>query len=172
MSQHWYVAQTRPRQEAIAELNLQRQGYTCYLPRLATRKHLRGHWQNVIEPLFPGYLFVQLDVSQGHIAPVFSTRGLRTIVRFGTQYLPFDDAAVSYLQQQERQQQQAAATQELFRPGEELCILQGPFAGLKAVYQCSKGRDRVEILIQLLGSTQRLDIPQDQVCHYAQAAGL
>lgn len=171
MSQHWYVAQTRPRQEAIAELNLQRQGYACYLPRLTSRKRLRGHWQSVTEPLFPGYLFVQLDLSQGHIAPVFSTKGIRTMVRFGTQYLPFDDAAVIYLQQQERQQQQAAATQELFSVGEELRILQGPFAGLKAVYQCRKGSERVEILIQLLGSTQRLDIPQDQVCPYARASG-
>lgn len=166
---HWYVAQTRPRQEAIAELNLQRQGFSCYLPRLTQRKRVRGHWQAVTEPLFPGYIFVQMNLQSGHIAPLFSTKGIRTLVRFGPQYLPFDDSAVRYLQLQEKGKQDAADNSSLFQPGDALCILEGPFKGLSAVYQCSKARDRVEILVQLLGAPQLLVLPQDQVCSLAHA---
>jgi transcriptional antiterminator RfaH len=167
---HWYVAQTRPRQEGIAELNLQRQGYTCYLPRLTTRKRLRGHWQSVTEPLFPGYIFVRVDLGTGHIAPLFSTKGIRSLVRFGTCYLPFADTAVDYLQQQEQHQHKAATSSALFEPGEAVAILEGPFAGLNAVYKCTKPKDRVEILIQLLGTSQTLVIAQDQLSRVSAAA--
>lgn len=166
MSKHWYVAHTRPRQETIAELNLQRQGFQCYLPRLSVRRRVRGHWQSLLEPLFPGYLFVQLDLECGHVAPIASTRGLRALVRFGTQYLPFADDAVTWLRQQELQQQARATERELFSPGEALTLLEGPFAGLKAVYQCSRSQDRVELLIQILGAQHTLVVPQDQVRRY------
>ncbi|MCI0507213.1 MAG: transcription/translation regulatory transformer protein RfaH, partial [Gammaproteobacteria bacterium] len=31
---YWYTVHTKPRQEAIAEENLLRQGFTVYLPRM------------------------------------------------------------------------------------------------------------------------------------------
>ena len=49
----WYAVHARPRQEAVAELNLKRQGYRTYLPRILLRKRRRGKWARVVEPLFP-----------------------------------------------------------------------------------------------------------------------
>ena len=59
---HWYVIQTKPRQESVAIENLERQGYAAYCPKMAQakRRRQRQRWQKVIEPLFPRYLFVQL----------------------------------------------------------------------------------------------------------------
>ncbi|MEN9764019.1 MAG: transcription/translation regulatory transformer protein RfaH, partial [Pseudomonadota bacterium] len=37
----WYLVHTKPRQEDIALMNLERQGYTCYLPRLSVEKARR-----------------------------------------------------------------------------------------------------------------------------------
>lgn len=160
---HWYVAQTRPRQEAVAELNLQRQDFTCYLPRFTRRKRVRGHWQSVTEPLFPGYIFVHLDLNQGHIAPVFSTKGIKTLVRFGMHYLPFPDAGIDYLRQQEALQATAGESALPFREGDAVQILEGPLAGLKAVYQCTRGQDRVLVLIHILGADKRVEVPADSV---------
>lgn len=160
----WYVAQTRPRQEAVAELNLQRQGFSCYLPRLTRRKRLRGHWQDVIEVLFPGYIFVCLDLEQGHIAPLFSTRGIKSLVRFGMHYQPFPDHGIDWLRQQEALQAAAGAGKESpFRAGDEVQILEGPLAGLKAVFQCTKPRDRVMVLIHILGADKAVEVPLDSV---------
>ena len=159
----WYVAQTRPRQEAVAELNLQRQEFTCYLPRFARRKRVRGHWQSITEPLFPGYIFVQLDLGEGHIAPLFSTRGIKTLVRFGMHYQPFPDAGIDYLRQQESLQGDAGESALPFQEGDEIRILEGPLAGLKAIYQCTRGQDRVLVLIHILGADKRVEVPTDSV---------
>lgn len=161
----WYVAQTRPRQEAVAELNLQRQDFTCYLPRFTRRKRVRGHWQSVTEPLFPGYIFVNLDLTQGHIAPLFSTKGIKTLVRFGLQYQPFPDAGIDYLRQQEMLQTKTddEGLPLPFREGDAVRILDGPLAGLQGVYQCTRGQDRVLVLIHILGAEKPVEVPVDSV---------
>jgi len=60
MDAGWVVVQTKPRQEDTAFANLQQQGYSAYLPRLAVPRRRREQWVTVREPLFPGYLFVRL----------------------------------------------------------------------------------------------------------------
>ncbi len=60
----WYVVQTRPRDESTALFHLTRQGFEGYLPRfLKSRRHARKV-DVTPTPLFPGYLFVALDLAQ------------------------------------------------------------------------------------------------------------
>ena len=42
----WYVAYTRPRQEARAQENLQNQGFDCLLPTLAADRLRGGNWRS------------------------------------------------------------------------------------------------------------------------------
>jgi len=79
----WYVVATRPRQESVARDHLTRQGYSVLLPEISLKKRRQSRWVVVIEPLFPGYLFVQLAFGQDDTAPIRSTRGCRDLVRFG-----------------------------------------------------------------------------------------
>lgn len=58
---HWYLIHTKPRQEKCALENLERQGYACYLPMLPTEKLRQRILTIGEEPLFPRYLFIQLD---------------------------------------------------------------------------------------------------------------
>ena len=80
---YWYAVQTKPRQEAVAELHLQRQHFETYLPKILVRKHRRDKWTKVVEPLFPRYLFVRLDPDENSLSPVRSTKGVAGPVRFG-----------------------------------------------------------------------------------------
>ena len=50
----WYVVATKSRDEGIAKVNLERQGYLVFLPTISLKKRRRGHWTPVTEPLFPG----------------------------------------------------------------------------------------------------------------------
>ena len=54
---HWLLAYTKPRQEALAEENLRRQGFEVLCPQLRVQKLRRRKWTWVEEPLFPRYLF-------------------------------------------------------------------------------------------------------------------
>ena len=57
----WFVAQTSGRAEQRACDFLNQKAVTTYLPRLLVRRrHGSRRWQ-ALEPLFPGYLFVQFE---------------------------------------------------------------------------------------------------------------
>ena len=80
---HWCVVRTLARDEARAELNLARQGYHIFCPRI--RKQVR-HARKVswkAAPLFPGYLFVSIDPARTAWRSIQSTYGVAGLVRFG-----------------------------------------------------------------------------------------
>ena len=164
MDAGWFVVQTKPRQEDTALANLQQQGYTAWLPRLAVPRRRREQWVTVSEPLFPGYLFVQLTPGKDDPAPIRSTLGARGLVRFG-QYTPqVDDTLVAFFREHEHAQQADAPASTPFQPGNPVTILKGPFAGLHAVYEMSAASDRALLLISILGRETRLQCHINDIC--------
>jgi transcriptional antiterminator RfaH len=159
---NWYAVQTKPRQELTAEQNLQRQGFATYLPRIRLRKRKRNNWVDAVEPLFPRYLFIQVDPDQDSLAPVRSTLGVACLVRFGHLLRPVPDAVIYYLRQledPETQQRQADAWPH--QPGDTLEVLEGPFASLTGIYQMPLGEDRALLLIELLGRSNSVAVDKD-----------
>lgn len=147
-SRSWYLVHTKPRQEQIALTNLERQGYTCYLPQLRIEKIRRRAAEVAISPMFPRYLFIQLDASvHGKSwSPVRSTLGVSTLVHFGAQPARIDDALIAILRQRELGQ----SVEPLFQRDENVIIAYGPFAGIEAIFQSSDAMQRCIILLELL----------------------
>jgi transcriptional antiterminator RfaH len=79
----WYVVATKARDEEIAKVNLERQGYLVFLPTISLKKRRRGHWTPVTESLFPGYLFISLVFGDDDPTPIRSTVGCVGLVQFG-----------------------------------------------------------------------------------------
>ncbi len=152
----WYLIHTRPRQELIALENLERQGFSCYLPRLRFEKIRRRQLVAVDEPLFARYLFIRLASAGEGLswAPIRSTRGVAQLVRFGEHPARADDALVAHLQERER----GKPVEKLFLAGDKVTITQGPFAGLEAIYQSDDAQERSIILLEIMNRAARLRI--------------
>ena len=73
----WVVAQTKPRQENKAKINLNNQGYTCYLPIIERKKFLRDNWVTFKEVLFSNYIFIDLNSSK---TSLFSSSSLSLVI--------------------------------------------------------------------------------------------
>lgn len=160
----WYVVATKPRQEAVAEEHLMRQGYPTFLPTLRLRKRQRGKWQEVTEPTFPGYVFVGLEPGRDDMAPIRSTQGCRDLVRFGQQPAIVPEQIMQALRLSANTQlSPAEQRKDPFSSGDLVTIEEGPFEGLSAIYCMKKGADRVQLLISLLGGAQRVDIDINSV---------
>jgi transcriptional antiterminator RfaH len=160
----WLVVQTKPKQEDAAELNLSRQGYRVFLPKLQQRKRVRGKWQLVVSPLFPRYLFIDVDYGTDDLAPVRSTVGVFNLVRFGQDIIPVPDEVVEFLQVQ--QDPTLGAKNESDWPhkkGDKVEILQGPFAGLAGVFDMSKDEERAYLFIELLGRASRIVVERSMI---------
>ncbi len=146
----WYLVHTKARQEDTAITNLQRQNFRCYMPMLFMEKVRRGKPVVVAEPMFPSYVFVQLDTSgQGQSwSPIRSTLGVRELVKFGGHPPKVDAELINTLH--EREQMQQSNPQALFAAGDNVVITEGPFAGIEAIYQTTDAERRSMILLSML----------------------
>ncbi len=155
----WYAVHTKPRQEQRALVNLQQQGYGCFLPTLAIQKIRRGSLVTQSEPLFARYLFIELDSSQGGKSwgPIRSTLGVSRLVSFGAEPAKISSALINRLRQENESQQ--VKEQKLFDQGDEVQITEGAFAGLSAIFQMEDGENRAMVLIDILSKQCRLTVP-------------
>lgn len=144
----WYLVYTKPRQEGAALVNLERQGYQCYLPQLWIEKIRRRKAEIVTEAMFPRYLFVRLDTSASGLSwsPIRSTLGVSQLVHFGGRLAKVEDQLIDLL----RSREQVLPVNPLFRNGEAVVITDGPFAGLEAIYQTVDAERRSMILLEIL----------------------
>lgn len=159
----WYVIHTKPRQEARALLNLEKQGYTCFLPIMPVEKLLRGKLLVTEEPLFSRYLFIHLDSSRygQNWGLIRSTYGVSSLVTFGNNPAKVDETFI--LQLQAVQQAKNQTPTQYFNAGERVQINEGPFKGLEAIYQMTDGTHRAMILIELLGKMTKLKIAPENL---------
>jgi len=161
---HWYVVHTKPRQEILALENLERQSFETWLPLIKQNRRRRGKNVGCIEPLFPRYLFIKLDLGQDNISSIRSTFGVSKLVRFGEVPTPVPQGLVSTLKcQADPSTGLIRPAEEFFSEGTEVTILEGPFAGLNAIYQADCGEERSIVLLSLLGGVQQIHIGKEQL---------
>jgi transcriptional antiterminator RfaH len=147
--------------ETVAEINLQRQGYQVYYPRLSRPTRVRGHWADQITSLFPRYLFLRLSLGDQAMGPIRSTVGVANIVRFGCEYPVVPDAVVENLRVRADTQTglHRLHRDTPFEPGCHVRIVAGVFEGLEGVFQRESGVDRVMLLLGLLGRETLVQVP-------------
>lgn len=153
----WYLVHCKPRQDERAEEHLLRQGYACYRPRLQRERLVRGRRQSVVESLFPGYLFIQLN-PDSNWSPLRSTRGVNRLVRFGEYPLQVPSSLIDSLQERT-----PSEPQPLLQPGDRVRIVEGSFAELEAIFLSMDGEERVVLLMKLLNREHRLSLPLSSV---------
>jgi transcriptional antiterminator RfaH len=165
----WHVVSCKPRQEAVAEEQLRRQGFAVYLPRIATRQRRNGAWREGVQALFPRYLFLHVDRFQQNIAPIRSTRGAMGLVRFGGEPAVVPDEVVAAIRAREMAGSGGhyADPARQFRAGERVCVLDGPLAGLDGIFASDDGEARAVILMELLGQTNRVRVSRDWIAKAA-----
>lgn len=155
----WYVVNTQPNQERRAEENLRRQGFEPWGPHLRTmRRHARRS-EAVLVPMFPGYLFVRLDVEADRWRSVNGTFGVIRILCNGDAPIPVPDGLVEGLMARRDEAGVIVLPPRSFAEGEAVRVAAGPFADLEGLFQSMSGRDRVVLLFNLLGRKVRASVP-------------
>lgn len=156
----WYVVQTHATAEEKAVFNLKRQGYSAYLPKyLKKRSHARRiDW--VARPLFPCYLFVEMDVEEMQWQAIRSTIGVSHFICSGDFPAPVPDGIVEAIIAREDEKGHVDLAREgLFKKGQTVEIANGPMAETSAIFECVDDKDRVIVLMDLLGRQVRVRLP-------------
>jgi transcriptional antiterminator RfaH len=146
----WYLAHCRPREEDRALHNLNNQDIDAFYPFVEVQKLRRGRKVLRTEALFPGYLFIRVDLEVTSSTTISSTRGIRNLVRFGSHPCEVPAELVYELMCHCDSDELREKLSDLPKCGDRVRISEGPFAGLEAIYQEADGDTRAILLLTLL----------------------
>jgi transcription elongation factor/antiterminator RfaH len=148
--ERWYVAYTRPRCEARAQVQLENQGFRTFLPRRQqTVRHARK-MTSVLAPFFPRYLFVVLDLTRHRWRSVSSTVGVASLVMQCDLPHPVPRGIVETLVASSDALGLLQLRQQL-RVGGAVRMAAGPFAERLAILDRLDDSGRVRVLLDILG---------------------
>ena len=159
----WYAVQCLSRREATASAHLQNQDFQVFLPRRQkTRRHARKI-DVVLAPFFPGYLFVQLDLTRHQWRSVNGTRGVGRLVMQGDAPAPAPRGVIEALRDACDENGILRLLCDELKPGQSVRILTGAFADFVGEIDRLDDAGRVRVLLDIMGGGVPVMLPKDNV---------
>jgi len=160
----WFVAHTRPHAEAKATAHLARQGFQTYFPRYLKRRRHARKIETVAAPLFPRYLFVAVDMSVQRWRSIYSTVGVARLVSNGDEPTPVPDGIVeAFKGREDANGFIKLESRPPFRAGDKIRVLDGAFSSCLGLFEGMAERERIAILLDLLGRKVRVVLDADLI---------
>ena len=150
----WAVAQTEHQREKTAKRFLEDDGYTVFLPLTYT-----GQLRQRLTPLFPSYLFVEIET---RFYSIEHTVGVIQLLKSGDAPAAVPEKEIRKLKRQQRDGVIRLPRRET-EIGDAFRVLRGPFEGFDGLYDGLSGADRVWILLNLLGAQRRTEFQKQDV---------
>jgi transcriptional antiterminator RfaH len=156
---YWAAAQLQPQRDGLALHFLEQAGFETYAPRLREPRTVQGRRVVRTPLLFPGYLFVLIEL-QWHRARW--SPGVVRLIMDGAGPAVVPAAVIDGLKAREVGGLIELPKPPRLKPGDRVRVLHGPLAGHVGLYAGMKPRQRVEVLLALLGG-QRVTLGADAV---------
>lgn len=156
----WYCLLTHPAQMDRARRHLERHGYHVCHPLYVVQKFLRGAWQDVAVPLFPGYLLVELT-DEDDWGQLNHIDGVRQVLR-GTAGQPMS-LPPSFMSELLRRLEHGPirdlqqSMERLIAVGDQVKIAQGTLAGLSGTCVWTDN-SRLKVLLSFLGAVREVQV--------------
>ena len=161
-SPSWYAAKILANGESLALRNLARQGYETFCPRISKHvTHARRTLRKQV-PLFPGYLFVNINVETTRWRPVDSTPGIASLVKFGGRPAPLPEGLVESLMASVSPDGEITPRWPTPEIGDEVRVVGGAFDDWIGKVIALPDAERVTLLIAAASRPTKLTIPAGQ----------
>jgi len=146
----WFVVMTKPGKQEDVALRLKEANFNVFNPKLKQYSKKRSKY--LIQPLFPMYLFVRLNIERD-FKMINYTRGILRILGIGRTPSPIDENIIIALMSrcEDHELIKAKYDFEDIKEGDKVQIANGPLEGVEAVVSGVYGeRQRIEILLDLM----------------------
>ena len=161
---NWYCIFTKRGQEDIVSKKLGALAQVEVVnPKIKVRRFTGFVVKEMVEGLFPSYIFSKLDLAR-YLHMVKYTRGVRRFVgdRAGNPHV-VDDSIVELITSRIKN-----GFIQLERPqlasGDQVIIKKGPFSGLEGLFiEETKASERVVILLNTIQYQARMELPRECV---------
>lgn len=160
----WFVAQTRVNGEEKARFNLERQGYTVYLPRYQKRRRHARRVDIVLRPLYPRYLFVGFDAQTKGWRAINSTLGVSRIVSVGEAPAQVGADIIEAIRRSENHDGLVELDPlSTLKTGDRIEVVEGAFTSRLGLYEGLSDNQRVSILLDILGRKVRVALDRTAI---------
>ena len=160
----WLLVYTKAKEEQRAKTNLENQGFQTFLPMIAFVKMNRSK-STTVEPMFPRYLFIKLNLEKDNWTLIKSTRGVSHIVVFGQRFAEIPNKVIVYLRSKadENDIVRLEIKRQEFHKGEKIVVKTGAFKRKEATFLSKKSKERVRILLRFVNRLITAEIPASDV---------
>ena len=158
----WYLAQTKPRAECEAKLNLERQGYRVCLPITRQSVRMASGYRQQLVPMFPGYIFLKLSDLIGSWYTVRSTRGVSRMVVFGAHPGRISADMMGVIAQF-ADHSTRDVTPSRWSVGDHAEVFHGAFSGYEGVIESIDSRERITLLLRCAATFTRLTVSANHI---------
>jgi transcriptional antiterminator RfaH len=160
----WHVVQVRVHAEVKAQMHLARQGFATYLPRYLKRRRHARRVEIVAAPLYPSYLFVTFDRAIHRWRSIQSTVGVARLVCNGDVPAALDNSIINGLKSREDTRGFIQLERRpQFAAGDKVRVREGVFRNCLGLFEGMGDRERIAILLELLGRKVRVVLDEEFV---------
>ena len=152
-NKRWFLVRCKSKQEQRASLNFSNQTITSYFPTIDVLKTIRGKTMLKQEALFPGYLFIHLDISSSYASKVNNTFGVYGFVNFAGKPQMVPDCLIEELKALKDN-----AIDLTLKSGDQVIINDGSYENVAAIFLEAESEQRSILLIELLNKQVRLSV--------------
>lgn len=167
----WYVIHTYSGYEdkvranlerRVESMNMQDKIFRIVVPTEEEIVFKDGQRRIVPKKVFPGYVLVEMVISDDSWYVVRNTPGVTGFVGAGNKPIPLDDAeAKSILRQMGTDEAQPRIA---FREGDEVRVISGPFADFNGVIEeVNLERGRLRVIVSMFGRETPVEFEFNQV---------
>jgi transcription elongation factor/antiterminator RfaH len=164
--EHWYVLQSKPQKEKLLYEQLRLRDIEAYYPSIRVKPV--NPRARKFKSYFPGYLFVHVDLENVGISSLQWVPGAVGLVNFGGEPAFIAESVLQAIRA--KIEQSIASEKNFFRglkPGDNVSIHDGPFAGYKAIFDTHlSGGQRVQVFLEMLRDQKlRVELPARYLEH-------
>jgi transcriptional antiterminator RfaH len=160
---NWYVLRTKCGKEGFVAHQLASKGTDVFFPRLSGSVRIGGNKQQRVGPMFPSYLFVQMDPGM-HGMDIRYTPGVKDFLRRDGAPEPVCPEIVSTLKERIGPSGVFRRPEPLLQPGMRLRIDDGPLRGMDVIFEqelsCAK---RVAVLLAAVSLQARVVLSRESL---------
>ncbi len=159
----WYVVRTKTGAEERAVRHLKNQKFETYLPRYRKQIRHARKIEKVLRPLFPGYVFVCMDLGRQPWRAINGTMGVISLVQFGDKPQSIPASMVEAVRAREDEAGTVNLAPHGLKKGDRVRVREGAFAAYTALLEDVSDEMRVTLLLDLMGREVRVSVPMENL---------
>lgn len=169
----WYVVHTQTGAEAKAKANLESRAELAGMKDLIRQvliptekvSEVKAGKKRISErKFFPGYILVEMELTEDTWYLVKETPGISGFVGSGKTPIPLSDSDVGQIIQQQEEKTSKPKPKVEFGPGENVRVKEGSFANFNGVIEeVNPNRGKLKVLVAIFGRSTPVELEYWQV---------